>query len=654
MTEKIRPYDLLLFAIILMSCRSSLAGDKRIDYCGDIASKVLRKPDLIETNVLPITQDPSCFFQANSRSITPLRTSLWDAVESLSPAQQQGSSLSSSGSTNAVSKPSGPTALTEEFGGADVTRGTSSTTVQWAPGKMLANLALTGTDPLCLNDHVPTGCISARLITDLTPLTFKITANTSSGTASVAGTPANPTSSAPAQQVNVTSQGSSGPNFSGFTVQYSLINSRGKASVKCLTTPVATPNDKNQGGKDASVSTEGCGKRGSTKSGKGGRDAAATPEKGEKKASTDDPYETELDEMHGALVALPQCDAYTKGWGPQAEEELREVIATDKDDRTKTDDARREDLRKEIENQYTKLFAMMQASNSCNEAVKHLRSFYATILEAKTYDDFGAQSASAKPLLALEYDLNTPQNRPSYSSAKATLNWQFGKATPTSQSGSTKANSDPKRQTEAQARKQAVHNYAISQIKAVTSAGAGGSADRTKQTAAQSKSLAQDTAQPFSLTITGTADIYNAEPASSIPSASHLRDIQAGGELAYVFSPFGKTSFLGKSLGALTLAGAYSYEDQTSPAILTGPALTDFTGLPSSTTAAYAKRGVIHLGQVRLGFGTGKNLTYPLAFTYSNRTELITHPTWGLQFGITYNLTSLFNSSGTGKSPASH
>ena len=149
MTGEVRPRHILTFVTVLLSCHLSLAGDKPINYCADIALKVLNRPALLDSNVLPIVNDPSCFFEANV-SITPLRTNLWDAIESLSPAQQQGSSLSSSGSTNAVSKPSGPTALAEEFGGADVTRGTSSTTVQWAPGKMLANLALTGTESLCL------------------------------------------------------------------------------------------------------------------------------------------------------------------------------------------------------------------------------------------------------------------------------------------------------------------------------------------------------------------------------------------------------------------------------------------------------------------------------------------------------------------------
>jgi hypothetical protein len=627
MTRTICPYLLLVLATILLMCCPSLAQNEGID-CADLASKVLKRPDLLESNVLPITQSPSCFFEANNgstRPITPLRVSIWDAVESLSAGQQQGSSLSSSGSTNAVSKPSGPTALAQEFGGADVAKGTSSTTVQWSPGKMLANLALTGAESLCLTDKppkVPQGCVSSELITDLTPLVFKITANTSSGTPSVAGTATNPMSTTQAQQVNVASQGASGPSFSGFTVQYSLPGSRSQTAVKSLTTPAVMPAGQQGGsGKDAS---------------------AKQGQKGAKAAVDYTYYDKELDEMWAASQALDKCDVY-KTWGPQAEEKLKAVIATDKGDDTKTDDVRKEELKKEIENQYSALFTTMQASKSCDDAVRHLRTFYETILEAKTYDLL--QAGVTKPEYAFEYDLNTPQNKPSYSSVKATVNWQFGKST---------AKTPTDDETKFSAPQKAVREFAREEANKIGDKSPSLTASTAKQGSTQAKQLAKDTAPPLSITITGTADIYNSEPSSSIPSASHLRDIQAGAEIAYVSSPFGKTSVLGKSLGALTLAAAYSYEDQTSPAILTGPALTDFTGLPSSTTAAYAKRGVIHLGQVRLGFGTGKNLTFPLAFTYSNRTELITHPTWGLQFGITYNLTSLFNSSGTAKSQGSN
>ena len=346
--------------------------------------------------------------------------------------------------------------------------------------------------------------------------------------------------------------------------------------------------------------------------------------------------------MHRTLDALGKCDAFTdpKGWGPQAGEKLREVIVSDQADKSKAEDVREDDLRKEIENQYRVLFTMMQASKSCNDAVTHLRAFYETILEAKTYDFL--QAGAAKPEYALEYDLNTPLNKPSYSSVKATANWQFGKST--AKTGPTED------ETKFSAPQKAVRRFAAEQANVLGTANPSQASSTAKQGPAQAKKLAQNAAPPVSITITGTADIYNSEPSSSIPSASHLRDIQAGAELAYVFSPFGKNSALGNFLGSATAAAAYSYQDQTSPAILTGPALSDFTGLPSSTKAVYAQRGVIHLGQIRLGFGTGKNLTYPLAFTYSNRTELITHPTWGVQFGITYNLTSLFNSAGTSKS----
>jgi hypothetical protein len=599
--------SLLFVASMFLFCRPSATA--QTDFCKDIATKVLQDSDPIDVldhNVINIVNDPSCFIQANP-GIAPARTSLWNAFQSLSPSQQQGSNLSSSGSTNAVSKTSGPTSLVQEFGGANVTRGTSSTTVQWSPGTMLTNLALTGVEYLCLNKDEPKPCISSGLLRGLTPLTFKITANTSSGTPSMTGMAATSGSTSSAQPVTVNSKGTSGPNFAGLTAQYAFF-SRNSSAVKSLTS---------------------------------------------KSDSTDlTRYKNELKKAWNTDHALAACDAYNT-WAPLAEKDLKAKI------QGKTSSAS-DELKTDIQNEYARLLTAMLASQNCRPAVEAFREFYAALLEAKTYEDFKAvQSNSATPELAFEYDLNTPQNKPSYSSAKATVNWQFGKHTVTDNSASMnpetcdlKSPSSDQKQQRKQKQQQvdcaAVKSYAKKQADTLTSAA--GSINKTKQTTAQAKSEAQENAQPLSFTLTGSADIYNSEPSNSIPSASHLRDIQAGAEIAYVFSPFGKNSVLGGFLGSVTTAVAYSYEDQTSPAILTGPALSDFTGLPSSTTAAYAKRGVIHLAQFRLGFGTGKNLTYPLAFTYSNRTELITHPTWGLQFGISYNLTSLFNSSGTNKS----
>ena len=165
---------------------------------------------------------------------------------------------------------------------------------------------------------------------------------------------------------------------------------------------------------------------------------------------------------------------------------------------------------------------------------------------------------------------------------------------------------------------------------------------------AAAKSLAEAATQPWSLTVNTGAALYNSEPPSSVPSASRLRDVQVAAEISYLFAPSSDSGALHKFLGPMTGAVAYSYQDQTSPVILSGPGLTDFTGLPPSTTSAYTSRGPIHLGQVRFGFGKGASTTFPLAFTYCNRTELIVHSTWGVQFGVSYNLTSLFAAKSSG------
>jgi hypothetical protein len=608
---------LFVFVAVLLLC-SGLAA--QTDYCNDIAKKVLQDPTLLDTNIIDIVNNPSCFFQASlsnrsaNEAIAPARTSLWNAFESLSGSQQQGSSLSSSGSANAVSKPSGPTALAEEFGGANVTRGASSSTVQWSPGTMFTNLALTGVDYLCLTKKQPEGCISATFLRNLTPLTFKITANTSSGSPSVTGTATTSTSTAPAQQVTVGSKGNSGPSFAGLTVQYSLFGSRNRAAVKSLTSQVNS----------------------SSSTGKGGTTSTAS-------SSAAKYFGDEALKLWKTGDALTSCDAYVS-WKPSATRALQSRISATPVPNPNSKQV--VEVQGEIESVYGTLLTAMLSSQTCQSTLGAFKEFYAAILEAKAYEDFAAvQSSSAKPELALEYDLNTPQNKPSYSSVKATANWQFGKGTPSAPSP-TKENPHPERTRE----QKTLQAYAENQVDILTSSNQGRSTNTGKQLSANSKTLAQANAQPWSFTLMGTADIYNAEPPSSVPSASHLRDIQAGAEIAYLFAPSNKSGALRNFIGSVTASAAYSYQDQTSPAILTGPALTDFTGLPSSTTTAYAQRGVIHLGQVRLGFGTGTNLTFPVAFTYSNRTELVVHPTWGLQFGISYNLTSLFSSSGTTKS----
>ena len=156
------------------------------------------------------------------------------------------------------------------------------------------------------------------------------------------------------------------------------------------------------------------------------------------------------------------------------------------------------------------------------------------------------------------------------------------------------------------------------------------------------KGTAKDSTKPFAINASVGADIYDAEPSSNIPSASHLRDIQAGVEIDWILRS-SKLPLIGNLVGDSTLAGTYYYQDQTSPAILKGPPQSiTIAGLPSNANQVYTSRGPIDLGQIRLGLGTGSNVSFPICFTYSNRSALIAHPIKGLQFGLSYNLSSIF------------
>jgi hypothetical protein len=609
----------LVFAAALSLCHPSLNAQKQFDYCNRIATIVLSRPELTSTNVADITNNPSCLFQvslsdaAANAAIAPARVSLWNALDGLSGSQQQGSSVASSGSTNTVSKPSGPTALVEEFGGANTTTGASSFTVQWAPGTMFTNLALTGGSYLCLTKDQPKGCISSSLLKNLTPLTIKLTANTS-GSQTVAGAGTGTSTTSTSQPVTVSSKGNGGPGFGGLTVQYSIFGSRNKAAVSSMTSQ-----DKSSPGQSGAKPTT----------------APAAVQY----------FKTELSALNTTSDGLSKCQDYAE-WQSLATARLSSTIA-DLNQKQMSPGDKASALQEAIEDEYKKLLTDMLKFPSCRAALDAFKAFYAAILEARTYEDFAAvQQSQGKPELALEYDLNTPQNKPSYSTAKATGNWQFGKVA--TAPSAAKPDSHPA----VTPKQQLAHNYAASQVDTLAAVNPANPSSTGKQLTANAKPLAQATALPWSLTVTGAAEIYNAEPPSSVPSGSHLRDLQAGAEISYLFSPSNGASTIRKLIGPLTAAAAYSYQDQTSPAMLTGPALSGFSGLPSSTTTAYAKRGVIHLGQVKFGLGAGSNTTFPLAFTYSNRTELVVHPTWALQFGVSYNMTSLFNSSGAAK-PAS-
>jgi len=144
-------------------------------------------------------------------------------------------------------------------------------------------------------------------------------------------------------------------------------------------------------------------------------------------------------------------------------------------------------------------------------------------------------------------------------------------------------------------------------------------------------------------TLAGNAavSIYDQTPSSSIPGAQRLRDIQLAFEADYTLGKLG-------ILGTPIVSGAYYFQDQTSPAILNVipgspvPGIT-FVGLSANATQAFATKGKISIGQLRISLGNSQSgLRVPLAITFSNRTELTTGFKVGAQIGISYNFDSLF------------
>src|SRR5260370_826552 len=132
---------------------------------------------------------------------------------------------------------------------------------------------------------------------------------------------------------------------------------------------------------------------------------------------------------------------------------------------------------------------------------------------------------------------------------------------------------------------------------------------------------------------------------SSIPGAGRLRDIQAGFEGDRVLPSI-------PLLGQTTLSGAYYFQYQSSPSILkvtpgTPISGITFIGLPPNATQIFTQKGNIHLAQIKWALGTGKNLRFPVAFSYSNRTDLISKPEWRAQFGITYDFSSFLSGANT-------
>jgi hypothetical protein len=272
---------------------------------------------------------------------------------------------------------------------------------------------------------------------------------------------------------------------------------------------------------------------------------------------------------------------------------------------------------------YSDLSARMAQDASCKKFLSEVHDVLNTVSAYQAA--IAAQNlvtASHTPLLGVEYDFTHPANQPSYHSAKLNLSWQSAV------------------DCNAQAQVGAAKTLKTTDTKAKASTTSLASCPTT---GGKSTTTSPSATPTWTISASGGADIYSSAPSSTIPSASRLRDVQAGAEITFVTTNLLKNSQSMANffsiVGDPSVVFAYYYQDQTSPSILNGPPSTiTFNGLPTTASQVFAARGPINVGQVRLGFGTGSNLRFPVAVSYSNRSDLIVHPFVGVQFGVSYDL----------------
>jgi hypothetical protein len=534
----------------------------------------------------------------------PTRRNIFQALQNYSPQQQQGSTTSSTSSVNPVSKVTGPSAISEEFSGVNVNSSTSALTFQFAPATLLTNLKKANVIVPCSSSlRIKDNCFGGFWDGLAEHLTFSVTTNTSTTGQAVKGTATSSGSGAPAVPATLSTAGSMQPSFGGFGTKFAL-----------YTAPDKKASAESQGKLDQ-----------------------ATKEFDAKISQTSVLLENQL----------LNCPAFSV-----ASDRAADAIAAQPDEET---------FYQTLSGEYGSLGESLL---SCllqpdSDLAKALQNYLAAVLaDAANENEI---SAAGKPIVSFEYDLNTPQNQPSYSSIKSNFSLTFGSTDESKNAKSAtkakhakRADSDTKGSCDTAKSNSTIRSACGTASIVIASLRKGpdmldgisdssASLSDTKAQNAVAKSAAGANTKPFAINASVGVDLYNAEPLSSIPSASHLRDFQAGAEIDWILRS-SKIPAIGSLVGDSTLSGVYYYQDQTSPSILKGPPQTvTIADLPPTATQVYTSRGPINLGQIRLGLGTGSNVSFPICFTYSNRSGLIQHPIKGFQFGLSYNLSSLFS-----------
>ena len=146
-------------------------------------------------------------------------------------------------------------------------------------------------------------------------------------------------------------------------------------------------------------------------------------------------------------------------------------------------------------------------------------------------------------------------------------------------------------------------------------------------------------ARPKGAQITGNATIewYDHILKSNV---SRVRDAQVALELDHTF---GQTNAQVNP----SLSAGYYFQYMVDNALLTLPSTALAPGtsipLPGNASELLNTKGPIHLGQVKMTFKIkNSGISFPVALTFSNRTDLIKGNEVRGNFGLTYNLDNLF------------
>lgn len=491
-------------------------------------------------------------------------------IQTHSSNKQLSSPTGTAGTSSPVSKAATPLALLSEYGGLTESTSNQTATTWIAPGTLVNTLNNSGLVRYCSPLLVINkGCVGQGMRRALNNASLGLSFNISTASKNITASVTNGTTGGSTQQVMATSTGQTTPTFAAAAGKYVILHSPTRGSLDTTKIDFAgealsgTVADMDLKGYFPYLQWQSC-------------------------------VYTELNELRTSLATLKaQPNPNTEQISSIAEQASKFFWA---------DYAQIADILLRREPVHCSVDYMPPpnptASTSQDTLIADLNRF---VIQSDVFEsqlESAILAASSTPMLTAEYDFNTPQNQPTYSTVKSIFTYSWTK--------------------------------------------------KNKEGASTPPA-----SSALTLTLNAGVSIYSTAPSSTILGSSELRDVQFGMEWDKNI-PSSQWSRWISWVGDTTASATYYYQDQTSPSILKVtpgtplPGIT-FTGLPSTATQVFTQKGEIHLIQAKFGLGTGTNVKFPIAVSWSNRTELIAHPAWGLQFGIAYDFSSLLGGSGSNK-----